>query len=751
MNSILSLSGKKFSQQKRSVGAIIAKLPKGASVHSDDLENLLKDLNMVAKFWENNTLLNGVLVNVKYKKIAAKSNRIQIFLKEGSHTPNDSIVGARFNDDKSKHIITHFVKKEVLLKTIKLLEEAIDLFKSNFPDGLDDKTFDDGSVFKKINFESISKTTFKLLVRDVWFVEKFDVTKTGTPATKSSIVTFYDVNENILNVLSKIGINISEERLLDKSTALLDEQFIKILFDRAPFLVSMSVEDLNELNTDDFFPGTKSNNLGIIVEPKNEPIIGVIDTLFDEDVYFSKWVEFHDEISDQISKSSTDYRHGTAVTSLIVDGPTLNPQLDDGCGHFRVRHFGVSLASGFNSFSIIKTIRRIVETNQDIKVWNLSLGSNDEIRDNFISAEGAILDELQFEFDVIFVIAGTNQMGSHDNSQRQKIGSPADSINSLIVNSVDSKNRPVSYSRQGIVLSFFTKPDVSYYGGGNGEYINVVEPLGLARVAGTSYAAPLVARKLAYLIHIVGLKRELAKALLIDSAIGWSHNTSFDSLSLIGNGVVPISINEIIQTPNDEIKFMVSDTSEEFNSYNYNFPVPIKDNKFPYIAKATMVYFPKTQRSQGVDYTNTELNLKFGRLIDVAKGEPIRSINNDKQNSDDIIPHYLYEQDARRLFRKWDNVKHIGERFTKKIRAKDILNSHNPQWGMSVKTTERLSNHDGKGISFGVVVTLKAIDGKNRIEEFINSSELRGWIVNKIELQTQIEMYNELTQEIHFD
>ncbi|MTV88822.1 S8 family serine peptidase, partial [Streptococcus pneumoniae] len=79
-------------------------------------------------------------------------------------------------------------------------------------------------------------------------------------------------------------------------------------------------------------------------------------------------------------------------------------------------------------------------------------------------------------------------------------------------------------------------PDVSYYGGGNGDFINVCEPLGLARVAGTSFAAPFIARKMAYLIHIMGLSREEAKALLIDSAIPWNDKKTFADISLLGYG-----------------------------------------------------------------------------------------------------------------------------------------------------------------------------------------------------------------------
>lgn len=57
----------------------------------------------------------------------------------------------------------------------------------------------------------------------------------------------------------------------------------------------------------------------------------------------------------------------------------------------------------------MRNIKNIVESNKDIKVWNLSLGSNIEINPNFISPEAALLDELQYENDVIFVIAGTNK------------------------------------------------------------------------------------------------------------------------------------------------------------------------------------------------------------------------------------------------------------------------------------------------------------------------------------------------------
>ena len=72
-------------------------------------------------------------------------------------------------------------------------------------------------------------------------------------------------------------------------------------------------------------------------------------------------------------------------------------------------------------------------------------------------------------------------------------------------------------------------------------------------------------------------------------------------------------------------------------------------------------------------------------------------------------------------------------------------------WGMSVKTIERLQKRDGKGVRFGIVVTLKELNGVNRIDEFVNQASLRGWLVNQLQVENQVELYNKLTEEIEFD
>lgn len=742
MNNVLELKGNRFVQAPKSVSGGGPAMNSKVVVTSQKLNKLTSKLFQIKDFWTHeNRPFNGILISVHYNKIVAKSNRIAGLFK--GDQSNYAIVGAKFNAEKTKHIITYFLSIDDLYNSIDMLYKSDEVISSVFKDGITKAIFDN-YVTDKINFKKygLTKSLFKQIVADVSYIDDFEVEK-ATQQFKESIITLYDTGMDTKKLFHEIGIDILSSRILDNRTVFLDENQSKVLFEKAPYLVSMATENLSDLSPEDFIEDYQQDIVHI-PSPSIEPTIGVIDTLFDTRVYFSEWVEYHDMVDKNIPKNSSDYRHGTAVSSIIVDGPKLNPWLNDGCGRFRVRHFGVAAGAQFSSFTIIKQIKCIIAENKDIKVWNISLGSNKEVNDNFISAEAAVLDQIQAENDVIFVVAGTNK----PNENIEKIGSPADSINSLVVNAVTKGGLSTKYTRKGLALSFFAKPDVSYYGGSEEEYIQVCEPLGAAFVAGTSFAAPWIARKLSYLIDVLGLNREVAKAMIIDSARGWNEAPTPEEVAIYGHGVVPIKIDDIVQTKDDEIKFVVTDISEKWNTYNYHFPVPLKDDSYPYFARATMCYFPICDRSQGVDYTNTELNLHFGRIKDNGK---LIEINDDKQNQEDSLgtaKSFILEGEARERFRKWDNVKYISEKpKSRKIPKKSYKNK---KWGMEIKTNNRLDPKDGVGLRFGVVVTLKEMYGVNRIDEFIRNCNLNGWLVNKIDIENRIDIHEKVNEEIEF-
>lgn len=744
MNNVLELKGKRFIQASKTGSGGGASMNSKKIVTREQLLRLIERISQIKEFWKQEKRpFEGILISVHYNKIVAKSNRIAGLFK--GKDSNYAIVGAKFNKEKTKHIITYFLDMEDLDKSIELLLKTSDIIKVKFQNGIDKVTFDDRKKIDKIPFSkfSITKSTFKQVIADVSYIEDFEV-EMATRQLKQSIITLYNTHTDTKMLFENIGIDILKSRILDNQTVFLDENQLQTLFEKAPYLVSMATEDLSELSPEDFIQEYQQGTL-YMPSPTIEPTVGVIDTLFDKRVYFGEWVEYHDMVDDNLPKNPDDYRHGTAVDSIIVDGARLNPWLDDGCGRFRVRHFGVAIGSKFSSFTITKQIKEIIANNKDIKVWNISLGSNQEVNDNFISAEGAILDKIQYENDVIFVVAGTNK----PSADIEKIGSPADSINSMVVNAVTQNGLSTKYARRGLALSFFAKPDVSYYGGSEEKYIKVCEPLGEANVAGTSFAAPWIARKLSYLMDILGLNREVAKAMIIDAARDWNEKPTPEEVALYGHGIVPIKIDDIVHTKEDEIKFLVYDVSEKWNTYNYYFPVPIKDDKYPYIARATMCYFPMCDRTQGVDYTNTELNLHFGRINNKGK---IEDIKGDKQNQDVILDnekYFLLEGEARGRFRKWDNVKYIAERPKNKMMPKKSYDNKN--WGMEIKTNNRLDPKDGIGIRFGVVVTLKEINGVNRIDEFIKNCTLNGWLVNKIDVQTRVDINKKVNEDIEFE
>lgn len=743
-NNVLELRGKRFVQAARNITGGGASMNSKKVVTTKEILRLQNKMEQIRNFWlQENKPFNGVLISVHYNKIVAKSNRIGGLLK--GKKSDTAVVGAKFNDTKTKHIITYYVSDEDLERSIKSLKSAIDILNIKFNGQLNKTVFDDYKKMNNLSFNNaiMSKSLFKQVIADVSYIEDFEI-EFASQQSQGSIITLYDTEIGTKALLKKLGIDILSSRIIDAQTILLNESELELLFEKAPYLVSMATTDLSELSPSDF-NNVESQSKIFIPDPTIEPTIGVIDTLFDNRVYFSKWVDYIEMIGEDYPRDSDDYRHGTAVSSIIVDGPHLNPWLEDNCGRFKVRHFGVAAGKKFSSFTIIKKIKEIIMRNRDIRVWNISLGSNQEINDNFISAEAAVLDQIQYQYDVIFVIAGTNK----PNETINRIGSPADSINSIVVNSVTKDGLSTRYARRGIALSFFAKPDVSYYGGSKEQYIRVCEPLGEANVAGTSFAAPWISRKLSYLIDILGLNREIAKALIIDAAKGWNDKPTPEEISLYGHGTVPIKIDDIIESSDEEIKFLVTDTSEKWNTYNYSFPIPLQDDKYPYIARATMCYFPVCNRTQGVDYTNTELNIHFGRIKDDGK---INDIKGDKQNQEDDLnteKYYLLEGEARLNFRKWDNVKYVAEKPKNRMRPK-IAYKMNKNWGMEVKTNNRLGPEDGVGLRFGVVVTIKEINGVNRIDEFIKNCYLNGWIVNELDIHVKQDIHKKLNEDIEF-
>lgn len=753
MNPLLQVK-LRFANERNTQQVVAKNLRANASTSADKVATLIESLRAVKRFYTDSPkVIKNLLIDVNYNDIIAKSNRIQALLKPTGRATNDIIVGARFSaaeEGEENHIITYYVDLATVDRTIAELEIIWRFIQDRLNGKATPSNFNETRTKRpNINYDGygLSKQKVRNLIVDCSVVESFSVPGIeALPEQDTCLITFFKTELPINSLLEKLNVDNGHYRytFYGDDTISATKELCQYLSENVPYLISMVSSDLSKVTLNDI--GVKQELPAIAIpDPTNEPTIGVIDTLFDESVYFNKWVQNNDYLNDieMALARDSEREHGTEVTSIIVDGPRLNPWLDDGCGRFKVRHFGVC-DDKISVSRLVRKIKEIVSQNPDIHVWNLSLGTEDEVSKNFISYDAAVIDELTSQLNVIFVISGTNDNRSEKNGTL-RVGSPADSLNSIIVNSVRRNGTPATYSRKGNVLSFFNKPDVSYYGGDYDERIMVYSPVrGEVEEFGTSFAAPWISRKLCYLIDVIGLSREVAKALIIDSAAGWEYKTStYKVKDLVGYGIVPVNIHNVLETPNDEIRFVVYGTSESYKTANYAIPVPKdEDNNYPYIARATMCYFPECSRSQGVDYTNRELSLKFGRV------KPDGSIEDINDNVQDDTGAHVDERASRREFRKWENTKFIS----KVLKKNRPLKSYDERlWGFSVVSKERLSTRMRGSLNFAAVVTLKELKGINRIHDFITACALRGYIVNELDVNAQVEVYNTNQEEITFE
>lgn len=750
MNPLLQVK-LRFSKERNTQKPAARNLRAHAETSVEKIYGLIESLKAVRRFYSDAPkILDNMLIDVNYNDIIAKSNRIHDLLKPMGKSTNDIVVGARFSDaseGEENHIITYYVDSATVERTLSELEIVSAFLSEKFGGKATPQNFNEPGASVNYNGWNLSKSKIRNIIVDCSVIESFSIPAISTtPDQETFLITFFKTELPVSSILEKLNIdNIHYQySFYGEYTISATKDLYQILNDQVPYLISMISVDLSKITLGDINERHDLPHVNI-PDPTNEPVIGVIDTLFDENVYFNQWVENVDYLDEleRYAARNDPREHGTEVTSILVDGPRLNPWLEDHCGRFRVKHFGVCTEK-ISISRLVRKIKEIVIRNPNIHVWNLSLGTEDEVSKNFISYDAAVLDELQAQRNVIFVVSGTN-----DNRAEQvgilKVGSPADSLNAVVVNSVKRNGTPASYSRKGNVLSFFTKPDIAYFGGDYDERIIAYSPLsGEEPVYGTSFAAPWISRKLCYLIDVLGFSREVAKALLIDSAAGWEYKRStYRNRDVVGYGIVPIDINNILSTENDEIRFVVYGTSESYKTTNYAIPVPRdEDGKYPYVARATMCYFPRCTRSQGVDYTDRELSLKFGRIN--AKGV-IDDINDNIQDESDS---HVDERTSRREFRKWENTKFISR----------VVNNNRPLkayderlWGIAITSKERLSTRTGLKLNFGAVITLKEINSVNRINDFIRACNLRGWIVNEINVQTQLEIYNANQEELQFE
>ena len=86
-----------------------------------------------------------------------------------------------------------------------------------------------------------------------FYVESFDIDRATEEITEESIITIYQTGIETKKLLSKFGIHIVDERIIDGTTLRLNPDEAKLLYNNASYLIAMSITDFSQLTRDEAF------------------------------------------------------------------------------------------------------------------------------------------------------------------------------------------------------------------------------------------------------------------------------------------------------------------------------------------------------------------------------------------------------------------------------------------------------------------------------------------------------------------
>jgi len=137
------------------------------------------------------------------------------------------------------------------------------------------------------------------------------------------------------------------------------------------------------------------------------PVVGMIDSgTAPGDPFISSWGVARDV---HVAEEEQDNTHGSLVAGLIVHARRLNHGDDRfPLGSARIVNVVALGKNGTTEGKLISTLEQALEAHPEVKVWNLSLGTEKGVADRAFSDLGVALDRLQDEYRVTFIIAAGN-------------------------------------------------------------------------------------------------------------------------------------------------------------------------------------------------------------------------------------------------------------------------------------------------------------------------------------------------------
>lgn len=462
------------------------------------------------------------------------------------------------------------------------------------------------------------------------------------------------------------------------------------------------------------------------------PIVGVFDSGVDPAcALMNPWVVSR---VPYVLPPETDYLHGTMVASVVSCSRVMNSNdlrmPEKGARILDVA--GLEIAGG-DARDILDRLIQTLEQYPNVKVWNLSLGSESPAPEDEFSWFAHQLDNVADRFNVLFIVSAGNTRYLHTwpcptpAHPDHRISSPGDSVRALSVGSLANLHNqhtmvvtedPSPFTRRGPGPVKTPKPDVVHYGGNCASTFDIhssgivvaIPGNEYAHTVGTSFSAPQVSALAANIWQDLeergfAVNPSLVKALIIHSAAIRSPERDSNSRQFFGAGI-PGSPLDMLFCSSDAFTLLFEvEVADRRKWTKTPFPIPecllTDEGKFRGEAIVTLVYDPPLDATMGAEYVRANVDVSFGQITYDEEGSPsVKGVVPLERSADAST---LYETAQIENGYKWSPVKTYRQRFP---RGKAI-----DQWAIQATITRRAAEQPPATRQKAVIlVTLRGLD-----------------------------------------
>lgn len=497
------------------------------------------------------------------------------------------------------------------------------------------------------------------------------------------------------------------------------------------------------------------------------PTVGILDSGIAPIPHLAPWLapqQYAAYADDELHQN-----HGTFVAGIVLYGDELEGQEwigGEGCflldatvyPHPRER---------IDEDDLFENIQNAIRQNQEVKIWNLSLGSRNESNPRTFSDFGKGLDALQDRYQVLICKSAGNCDNFTRRQPKLRIPNWADSVRALVVGSMAHKqgefdlaavDHPSPFSRTGFGPNNLIKPDLSHYGGNGGLRPNGrVTHTGVHSFSadgaviqhvGTSFSTPRITALVAGLNHRLAEEFDplLLKALVVHSA-KYPISLELDPterLKEMGFGR-PGTLDSILYNSPHESTLILSDTIVRgtfIEILDFPFPNELINVDGEYFGEVivTLVANTRLASTQGAEYCQSNIAVSFGTYSSVVSRDTTRATVLNPVGKDNpcnvLLPgnyaqrfqrHIDSEFTPERLLRsyrgKYHPVKKFAVNLSEMTQSKRRIGLQAPKrWflrleGLFAQAAEVAADADGEELAqdFVLIVTIRDPTGQHNV------------------------------------